>query len=184
MPLPPWLKRVLTNMFMPEEAAFGYMFCEKCRIEEGHVKAVEIKGVRGQPSGVALRLRKDFLGTQGELLRLNDAEDSAARAKGVVGRAAFGRKLLNRAILVCAKGAVRSERGNAPTRRSEFGVDDLLARLVFGFTRRRLRPSWKAFGFWRSHRISEPLRHCYQDTSLSPSIISKWRRLFVSKMRS
>jgi hypothetical protein len=32
MPLPPWLKRVLTNMFMPEEAAFGYMFCEKCRL--------------------------------------------------------------------------------------------------------------------------------------------------------
>jgi hypothetical protein len=32
MPLPPWLKRVLTNMFMPEEAAFCYTFCEKCRL--------------------------------------------------------------------------------------------------------------------------------------------------------
>jgi hypothetical protein len=30
MPLPPWLKHLVTNMFMPEEAALGYMFCEKC----------------------------------------------------------------------------------------------------------------------------------------------------------
>jgi hypothetical protein len=37
MPLPPWLKHLVTNMFMPEEAAFGHMFCQKCRLGGGLV---------------------------------------------------------------------------------------------------------------------------------------------------
>jgi hypothetical protein len=36
MPLPPWLKHLVTNMFMSEEAAFCYMFCEKCGLTRPH----------------------------------------------------------------------------------------------------------------------------------------------------
>ena len=128
-----------------------------CGIEEGHVKAIEAKGVRCQTSGVSFRLRKNFLGTQAKLLRLHDTEDLAARAEGIVGRATFRWKLLNRTILICAEGAVLFERNSAPARCPELGVDDLFSRQVFGFTPRRLGDSKRAFIFWQSHQISEPI---------------------------
>src|SRR6516165_925091 len=80
----------MADVVEPEDFAVG-------GVKEGHAEAVEIEGAASDTAGVAFGLGEDVLGSEGDLLGLDDTEGLPGDAEGVVG-GAVGRVKLGEGV--------------------------------------------------------------------------------------
>jgi hypothetical protein len=105
------------------------------RIKEWHSVAPEIELAISHSLAVPLSLRQNALWPQGQLLCLDDPENSAIDAQGVIGRAVCSFVFCNRTIFARMN---RREGHDIPTGRFQFGIDQALPRKPLGIVFGRL----------------------------------------------
>jgi hypothetical protein len=105
------------------------------RIKEWYSVASEIELAVSNSLAVPLSLRQNALWSQGQLLCLDDPENPAIDAQGVVGWAVCSFVFCNRTIFVRMN---RRKGHDIPTGRFQLGIDEALPRKPLGIVFRRL----------------------------------------------
>src|SRR6266851_2066337 len=96
------------------------------RVEERNSVATIVERTLRDPLAISFSLRQHALWPEGQFLSLDDTNNPAIDAEGIVRWAVVGSKLFNSATLVGREWCAGTERNNSPSRRFQLRVDQSL----------------------------------------------------------